>query len=492
MLDDSTLADMLDSAVRESVVVVPADEIRRPRVNAAIRSGAWRQRFQISRLGVRAVSADSELPLLRLSATCRSLFKIDSTEEIDELAWILRGIAGDTTEERLEEFLRTSTPTQVIETLVLARRSNATSVCNELKIPIDQDNQALRDSILWKLGFPLPRSRDVRDEYWDLHNVLENLARTASVDLPTTADGLRAASSNYFVSLERFLFDSLCFATWALLTDHHVTDSPFVYFEHHGRSFTIDTLNSSVDPDQDALGLPAEPALGAIVEGFLRLSRLLNELVTRDGEFLRSKHELPKFSTKTNLQRFPFKHRHPFLDLTAESQRKLIDKLNLVGRSLQDSGILAARNGLLHAKQRVPTVGELNEALRKAREALDELESIGCVRSTFAVTSSQVNAWGGSTTTLSSNGRSISFSAPSPFEWTKLPSFEQPHYLMQGAVFAHPNEMLRFTEGFSSEYADYWAKYPRRPERGNRIVPSQSESLASSIDTGTYSSSRVG
>lgn len=492
MLEDSLLTEILDSAVRESIIKIPADEIRRPRVNARVRSGAWALRPQISRLGTRAVSAQTSLPLLRLSALARSLFDVESPDEIEELAWILRGTRGNTARERLEEFLRTSEPLQVIETLVLARRANATKVCSDLGIPLIQDNDALRDAILWKLGFPLPRSSDLRDEYWRLHHSLESLAKTASVDLTSTAEGLRSASSDYFVCLERFLFDSLTFATWALLCDHYSNDDPFVFFESEARDFTVATLNATADGKEDRYRLSGEPVLSAIVEGYIRLSKLLETLRANSESHVRDSKKYPKFALKTPLQQFPFKHIHPFLDLLPDSQVRLIDALASIGSELNDSGIMTARNGLQHAKLRIPTVAEVEEALRKARAALDRLESIGCVRGTFSITSAQVNAWGGATTTLVSNGRSISFSTPSAYEWAKLPSLSKPIYLMQGAVFAPPNEMLRFLEGFDSDYRDYWSGYPRLPEPGNREVSNQSQNVTVPVETGSYAASRVG
>jgi hypothetical protein len=491
MLDDDTLAKVVDSAVRETVIEVPAEEIRRPRVNGRSRSGAWRLRAQVSRLGTRAVSADADLPLLRLSSLVRSLFNNDSHDEIDELAWILRGTRGETARERLEEFLRTSHPKDIVETLILSRRSSASAVCRELGIPLEQRDATLRDAILWKLGFPLPKSSDLRDEYWQLHHSLESLAKTATVDLASTAEGLRAASSDYFVCLERFLFDSLCFATWGLLTDHYASDDPFVFLETAAQDFTIATLNASVDQDEDLSCLSKEPVLSAIVEGFLRLSKLLDRIRRSPESYLRDETTYPKYSRKTDLQQFPFLHRHPFLDLLPESQVRLVSALADVGSGLNDSGIMSARNGLHHAKQRIPTVGEVEGALRKARIALDQLESIGCVRGTFSISSSQVNAWGGATTTMVSNGRAISFSSPSAYEWAKLPSLGIPNYLMQGAVFAPPNEMLRFREGFASEYRDYWLGYPRRPEPGTRLVSETAENSISPVETGSYATSRV-
>jgi hypothetical protein len=115
---------------------------------------------------------------------------------------------------------------------------------------------------------------------------------------------------------------------------------------------------------------------------------------------MRDSASYPKYSKKTDLQQFPFVHVQPFLDLLPDSQKQIIATLATVGSELNDSGIMTARNGLLHAKQRIPTVAEVEDALRKSRTALDRLESIGCVRSTYNVSSSLINAWGGATIVL--------------------------------------------------------------------------------------------
>jgi len=491
MLSDDDLSGAIDAAIRDEIVVIPGDEIRRPKVNARTRSGAWRLRSEVSRLGIRQVGADRALPILRISSLARRLFDVAEPKDMDELAWILRSTSGNTPGDQLEEFLRTSEPAEIVQTLVLARKSNADFVCRTLGIPLDQSDDLIRDSILWKLGFPLPRSRDSRDEYWKLHDGLESLAKTAQVDVSSTAEGLRATSSDYFVALEKFLLDSLTFAAWALLSDHFESDEPFVYLSSSAQPFASKVLTRPTDSDPNVVP-SKDPVLSELVEGFIRLSKLLSEIQADESKYLRDENKFPKFSAKTPLQQFPFRHTHPFLDLVAESQFELIRVLAEVGSGLNDSGIMTARNGLLHSKQRVPTIAEVTQALEKSRRALDQLESIGCVRSTFATTSSLMNAWGRVTTTLVSHGRSISFTSPSAFEWVRLPTFSKPHYLMQGAVFASPNEMLRFSEGFESEFQTYWSRYPTRPEPGNKVLASQSESLAAQTDTGAYSSSRIG
>ncbi|MHA7284477.1 hypothetical protein [Arthrobacter sp. TMS2-4] len=485
---DDELAKLVDSCVRDNVVKIPAGEIRRPKVNAQRRSGAWRLGAQLSKHGVRFTGGGRQLPLLRLSALSRGLFNSDSAPEIEELAWLLRDTPGDTTEARLEEFLRVSEPRLILEKLVLASKKNAEHAGRELKVPLDQPDNQVIDALLWKLGFPLGRRLDVRDDYWRNHEKLESFVRTAESSLGLNEERLRGLSSNYFVNLEKFIMDSLTFLTWSLLNDHHTSEQSYVFYPDAATQFTIRTLNQLPEgnrrnSDND---LRLDSNLSQIVQGFSRLSKHLEDLRAKEDRFRRTESSFPKFHDKTQLQKFPFSHFVPFLDLTAESQVKFIQVLGQVSSDLNDSGIMTARNGLLHAKQETPSLDELREALDRSRRALDRLEQIGGVRTTYLMAKSQTNAWGRSNITMESSGKQIQFSTPSSYSWLGLPGLTSSQYLIHGALFAPPNEMLRFVEGFESEYASYWSGYERRPEPGNRIVAGQSENLAAPMETGTF------
>jgi len=472
---DDVLAKVLDAAIAEDDIHIPVGEVRRPVVNHRTRSGAWRLRPEASALGYRVRPADETTTLLRLSSTVRAMFDSDSPEDMDELAWMLRDVSGKTTAERLEEFLRQQSPRAIVTTLVLGRRRNAQRAADTLRIALSTD-ETFVDAILWKLGFPLDRRADVRDSYWDRHQALETFVTTASASAESTEPRLREIASNYFVELERFLFDSLTFATWALLTDHIAAQRPFEYHHASARAFTIMTLNASVERKAGVAqnDLREDPDLNSIVQGFLRLADHLAALQGRTADLLRPEAEMPKFVNQTNLQRFPFRHVVPFLDLLDSSQHTLPQTLRTVGQQLSDSGIMTARNGLSHAKsKRTPTTNEVNEALSKARSALRLLEEIGCVRNTYQAVSTSIDAWGRATTLMQSHGADIKFSGPSGFGMLGLPFLTLPVYLVQGAVFAEPNEMLRFKEGFDSEYSEYWSGIPHRPERGSSDSPSQ-------------------
>lgn len=474
---DDALAEALDAAVQEGEIEVPDGEVRKPVVNHRARSGAWGLRSELSSMGYRIMPGSSTVTLLRLTSLARSLFDPESANEMNDLAWLLRGHPGATSEERLESFLRTASPREILSTLVLSREGNAKKAADALGLAILGDDDSILDSMLWKLGFVPNRRPDIRDDYWRNHNTLEKFVVTPLTANNSTEEALRSVAVNYFVALERHLFDSLIFATWALLTDHSAAARPFEFHLQSAREFTIATLNGSVvrKDGVERNDLSEGPVLADLVQGFMRLSNHLESLRNREASFRREADDYPRFVKQTDLQRFPFVHTIPYLDLTASSQVLLRKTLRDVSTRLNDTGILSARNGLLHAegKQRTPTTEEVNSALDRAREVLRSLEQIGCVRATFEVVSSETDQWGRSTTLLRANGTEIRVAGPSSYELLGMPSLHRKVYLMQGAVFAAPNEVLRFREGFDSLYADYWRDFVRRPEPANRASAAQ-------------------
>jgi hypothetical protein len=487
-----SLTSLLDACIRDGKIIVPEGEIRHAKVNARVSSGMWHQSAQMSYLGVRFVSNDPQLPLLRLTALARSLFDIDSATDMEDLAWTLRESPGQTAQERLESFLRSAPPENVVRTLFFARRSTVERVRDELRVADDLSDEEMIKVILWRLGLPPSAPRDTRVHYWQEHDELETLVRTASVGASVAESDIRARSSNYFVALEEHLFDSLVYSCWALANDHFVDAQPYVYAKSRAEDVALNILSDERDGDGEAdYVLERESTLSSLVAGYSRLAKVLLEYRGNEASFRRSEDEKPLYVGRTELQVFPFNHTIPFLDLTPESQVKLMEVFAQVGADLNDSGIMTARNGLLHAKQKVPSLSELTMALQKARAALSQLESIGGARSTFELGQSTMDRWGNSTTTFLGDRREIVFTSPSPYEWLRLPSLGRDQYIFVGAVFAAPGEVLRFVRGFESDYDEYWRLFPIRPQRGRRTVAGETEEVTSLIETDSFAAARA-
>jgi hypothetical protein len=483
---DDSIVRLTNRLIASDEIHVPEGETRRAQVNSRPSSGSWGFRAQIGRRGFRVVGSTDGLPLLRLTSLVESLFDTGSPEDMDLLSWALRNSPGSTVKEQLADFLRVASPSEVVESLLLARRKNMLAASEELHIENDGSDEDFIEAVVWKLGFGQTPQPDLRDQYWTEHDALERTTKTINVSLSPNLNALRSAAVNYFVSLEAALLDSLHFTSWALLNDHYTSNQAFTFREPVAAAFGAAALSEA------GCDLGDKPTLSKLVEGLSALGKHLVLLRESESDHLREVASYPKFAAKTDLQRFPFLHTIPFLDLTAESQVSLIKTLQSASTALNDSGIMTARNSLLHASREVPSPNELTESLESARRAIQSLEASGCVRTTYQPHSTVIDAWGrGATVLRSMNGSEITFSAPSSYRWLGLPTLAGPQYLAQGAVFAAPNFMLRFRRGYESRYEDYWMNYPKRREPGNRVLPSQADSLSTPIETGTFVGSRA-
>lgn len=491
--EDTCVVDLLDASIREEVVKIPQGEVRRPRVSGRVSFGMWGYSGQVGPNGFRAVGDVPGLSLLRLAQLCRQLFDTQRAEEMDALAWALRSVEGATPTDRLEEFLRTEPPREIIRTLVLTRRENVESFCSELRIPRNLPDEQMVDTIMWKLGFNPPVVPDKRDDYWAEHAALERVSTTAAVNLSLNPSVIRSTAANYFVELEHYLSDSLMFTTWGLLNDHYSDKQQFVFRESVITDFARRILaDAAKKRDPEVQAFTEKPTLSDLVQGFADLAIYLEDVRKVERQYMRDASSYPKFWQHTSLQGFPFVHIYPYLDLTPESQVKIAETLGEVSATLSGSGIMAVRNMLMHANREQPKPQQLISSLETARQALEKLEGIGCVRSTYSVSSYEKDSWSRGTISLrSSSGREIAFTSPSFYQWVGLPGLLQDQYLVHGAVFAAPNAMLRFRRGFDSRYEDYWLNYPKRRERGNSALSGSAEGLSTPIQTGSFVGSRA-
>lgn len=489
--NDESMQDLIDGSVREGIIHIPEGEVRRPKINRRRAFGTWGYTGQLGPHGYRAVGDVNGLPLLRLAQLCRELFDGSDPHELDALAWILRRASGATPVAKLEEFLRTETPHSVVRTLVLARKKNADFFCRMLRIPAGLPDEVFVEAVMWKLGFPSPPLPDKREDYWREHSALERVSTTAAVNLSLNAGVIRSTAANYFVELEHYLSDSLTFTTWSLLNDHYLSSQPFVFRVNESQIFSQGVLGKLLDPSTN-IPFTDKPTLFDLVKGFQTLAAHLEDIRSHPDKYVRSAEQFPKYAHKTRLQGFPFEHTIPFLDLTAESQLSIVTVLKEVSSDLNDSGIMTVRNDLLHANREQPAPKSLIDSLNDSRQALEKLEGIGCVRSTYRLVSHEVDSWGRANTRLQSvNGREISFSSPSYFQWVSLPALGSKQYLVHGAVFAPPNYMLRFRRGFDSNYEEYWREFPKRRERGNISFGGTSEGMSTPLETGAHVGSRA-
>ncbi|MFJ5098456.1 hypothetical protein [Streptomyces sp. NPDC088557] len=245
---DRDIIQGIDTLVHEKVIHVPDTEVRIPLINGGASYGTFRMTAEIGRYGVRIDSERMHLAPLRLRSLIEQMYRLTDVADREELEWQLREATGDTLEARLENYLASRPPRSVVESLVLARKSNAVAACEVLGL-----REGARESpdfiplVLWKLGFPSPATGDPHSDFWRHHEEMESMARRGpGGPLSPSIEAFRGAAANYFVALESILDDALSFIVWALTHDHMTDQRPFTFEPERQRAASFEWLQNAV------------------------------------------------------------------------------------------------------------------------------------------------------------------------------------------------------------------------------------------------------
>jgi hypothetical protein len=496
---DQNIMRALDNLVKGGMIAVPMGEVRRARVNARARFGPWQLQAELSSRGVSFKAGNSALPVLRLHRLIRSLYDVDRVEDMQTLDWQLRHISGITPGAKLAEQLRIETPEGIIRNLVLATRENTERACESLGLPsaLELADDDIVASLLWKLGFRSSEIDVPHSRFFERQDEIIKLASSAQLSSTVDEEPIRRAAAVFFQDLEFLLNDSLAYATWALTKDHYTSERPYVFRP------SSDTLPAMLLLTEAAAKRASNPEQKVVLgelntiyplsRGFDILAFLLEDLRDREETLRRSSADYPEYLGKTELQRFPFEHVHPFLDIQPSAQMVIINDLREVSRGLLIYDVPEIRNSLTHFRRTAVDIARVIAGLEAVSQAVRRIVSLGFLRIPYQRSSTKVDEWGRRTVTLrSSSGQEVSFTRPSTYDWLPLPHLSEVQYLMHSALFAEPNEVLRFRPGYDSPYEEMWVSYPRRREVRDNSVAKQSESGSGTVDATGRASTRTG
>ncbi|MGW6506049.1 hypothetical protein ACWGCP_00530 [Streptomyces niveus] len=472
-LDDRDLMNCLDSLVHSGAIRVPSGEVRTSMVNASA-FGKFRVAAEMGSHGVRLDSRTMNVAPLRLRHLIENMYRLDHVEDREELDWQLRNEEADSLEAKLDNYLQNRSPRTVLETLVLARKSNAVTACEVLRLRDGAaESPEFISLILWKLGFASLLTQDPHRKFWKLHEEMERMVRAVpGSPLGPSLDEFRGAAANYFVELETILDDSICFTVWALTNDHVASKRPFTYTvdEEIPRSHTW--LQAAVSGASDnLLEYGDRVSLYALCRGFQVVSAELVKAANRREEYVRPLQDVPAWASQQQLQKFPFNHRLPFLDLTDNAREDLVKKLQEVSRVLVNDEVYLARNEWLHGRRNLTTFEKVRSSLQAIRSAIQLMEDSGFSRIPYAVLDRTTDGYGRRISTLgSARGFRFSLTYPNRFDWLDLPGDGEAVHIMNSAVFSPPSHVLRFTSEMSSDYTEMWSDYPKRKPRSQRAI----------------------
>jgi hypothetical protein len=413
---EESLATAIDKLVRTERIKVPRGDIRRPVINRNTRSGAFRLQAELGHHGVRFISDDPGLAILRERRLLNKLYLRGPESDVQELEWQLRGIDIEDLDEKLEYFFQTRAPREALERLVLARKTNMITACHEVGIDSESElpDAELVDAILWKLGFPTHSDDDPHSEFWRRHERLWALTQSSSIG---NSERFLEAASPYFSQLEGLLIDSLAFTSWALLVDHVREDVPFAYDDHEDRTEGLSLLQSAVgDVSTEQKHTPdyttERVELRNLIEGFRTLAKHLESGRKSPELYLRPSEEFPSYDGKTDLKQFLLRSTLPFLDLSRPSQDRIIEGLRQIAQTMTDAEVYSVRNDYAHYRRTAPDISKIEKALEAIRQSVTRIENLGFCRLLFAPASVTTDRWGQSRRGL---------------EATSTPSRDPPH-----------------------------------------------------------------
>jgi hypothetical protein len=183
LADNAMLVKAVDDCIGAGIIKVSRENSRIPKVNGGWSFGHWGLRAEAGALGVRFEGDSSSLPILRLRRLISSLYDTSNLSDITSLEWQLRHIDGRTVQERLHEYVRSTEPSVVLETLGLSSRDKAEKIGSILGIVASSpfDDQGFVDRALWKLGFSEQRRGEPQQRFWTRHERISQLARAAAM-----------------------------------------------------------------------------------------------------------------------------------------------------------------------------------------------------------------------------------------------------------------------------------------------------------------------
>jgi hypothetical protein len=489
---DEIMYSTLDSLVLEQKIEIPDGEVRTPVVNDVMRAGAFDLQAELGRHGVRIQSDDPSLSTLRLRRLVRQMYDLSDNDERLELAWHLelRHEGADSLDATIEQYLRSVTPRKSVSRLLLARRGNFATAVEKLALSdqlMSSDDDRV-NAVLWKLGFSVEDHRDPHSRFWDLHESLISLTRqTLTNRVGPDEEEVRSAAVNYFVTLEDLLKDALLFTTWALTNDHYAGDRHFMYRAESDEPRALAILRSAAEKDVGADGRPRltiedRMTLYPLMRGFGLLSQVLRSHAANPTEYLRPESRIPNWFRSQELQRFPFIHTVPFLDMLPESQADILRSLEHISSRLVGAEVSEARNEWLHSRRQRLETERLRASLDAIRDAVETLQDKGFSRQIFRRVKTQRDEASRATIVLAdSRGQELLLLRPSGLAWLGLPSVDAPQHVMTSAQFAEPSEVLRFVTQSDSAFARMWADYPKRPRKST--APAASRRFGAAISS---------
>lgn len=462
--DDRSILRQIDSCILAGHIRIPATEVRSSKTAPRL-GGFFSLSVEASAAGTR-IGAGSRLAQGRLRSMVRHSFRGDAGEE--RLSWLLRGTQGTTLAQRLERYLQSMSPKDVLAKLILSGPHELREARAFMGMPLEdadvRTDEDIVDRLIYHLGYPTNNYPSHLGTFWSRLTAFRAAVEVSPRATVDREDHLRSAGANFFVSLEDFLDRSLSFMSWVLSSDHSGLTG-FRYDLASARSALpwlslggqlLDSSGSEVLVDTNGRN-----TLWVLGEAFGLLSATIKAALPDSSP--KPPHQLPAYVGHTPVASFGLHHQmllHDIEDADIVALLGLVDQVHSFSRR---SDFASLRNRLDHNRPDFPADEEVTAFCDQMERVANQMLDFGLVPSVHYQTSRVMDRYGRYVTTLEDwRGTRFLINGPNDMESYPFPPLTSPLVLVPGLHLRDTDQVLRFSYLEPSTYSVAWESFPRR------------------------------
>lgn len=452
----------------ENVLKIPFYEVRNPWVSHD--KNAFDCTTQISRYGVRSISKQGGIGMLRLKRLVKQLYFNEN--DIDRLDWNLRNVAGENIYEKLDYLINQDDPRKIIREYIFSSKKNLEHTFENLKygrflIPTNKEEEnELLERILWKLGFRIQNFPKTMEIFWKRLKKFLNTARTNKTYSEIDKEMIRSAGVNLFVSIEEILEKALSFCTWMFLSDHF-RGTKYKFNSDYAQTFMVSKLNGRLYNSEELINFDSEGriTLFPLVQGFKILADLCENLLNEEDQYSCLESELPGYFGKTEILSCPFTHKLFLFDINKQDCNRFLCFLREITLLIDKSPLYKVRNGIDHKRtdETFPIQEEIEEVCDIIKSLVEKMEVTGVFPLIYLLKEKNQDQYGRIMIKLTNyKGMEILFYDPSQFDGCMLPEYDEPLIIVPWIHIGNSAENIRYKYEEISEYSKFWHDYPKK------------------------------
>lgn len=474
LLSDDKIIEILESLIEKSIIEIPATEIRSTLIKGPYHGGWVTTNIECSKNGVRTTA--NGLGLARLEKMIKTIYITSSDLEL--LDWKLRHVDGQSRFEKLDKYIFSKEPHQILSDLILNSPAQLKKAIELLRygkfiIPenIEEENKIIQ-KLLWKIGFDVNLYPEYINLFWSRYEKFISASIAYKEYDEESQELIRSSGVNFFVSLEQILGYSLSFITWALLSDHY-RDTKFILNLSDAQAFMASKLSGITIGDEKLEFDPSgKNTLFPLISGFNALADKCLDLISNEEKHRRSNSEIPDNFKESSLEILPFMHDALILDIRENDKERILGLLREITRSLTKAQVCNIRNRIDHSRSlnEFPKFEEMKRMCAIVKEIVNDMISIGICPSVSYRTKTDGDEYGRYITKFRNcYGNEIPQIISPKFFSCKLPDSRNPNVIVPGIHIGDSGVLIRFIFEETSEFTNMWRGYSRRDADLGRI-----------------------